>query len=156
MPEEFYPVDMEIYGKMAGLLHQGGLPFRLHKHIESALNENNLLFDSKMNKKLELHETETGFGLRTLFTCNGNIVSKDDVEDMKFEADDKLLVAETEQMVTFNQKGDMSVTVSSASLRSSVPQLVELICKETKEELRAALKIDVSDPDEDVPQGPSP
>ena len=127
------------HGDIAGILQQGGIVFRLNKHIELKLAEKGLRFLEKQKKLTYFIITPADHGVNVLthFKYTGNIVEIDDVDIVRFEScsnEDDLISARCKHQVRFSESHKLCVEVSEASLMSPCKELKKLICSPIKKQ----------------------
>ena len=122
------------YGDIAGLLQQGGIVFRLNKHIEIKLLEKGVRFEKKENKVTYYEITPTAQGVKVLthFKYNGNIVEIKNPEDIivpqKYFDKTDLISSQCEHLISYDESGELLVTVTNAFISSPLNNLEMLIC----------------------------
>ena len=127
------------YGDIAGILQQGGIVFRVNKHIELKLVENGLRFLEKQKKLtyFVITPADQGVNVLTHFKYNGNIVKVADLDSVTFQPrsdEHDLISARCKHRVSFSKSGELCVEVSEASLMSPHKKLEELICSPIKKQ----------------------
>ncbi len=128
------PCDVQpsssLYNQLAGVLHQGGLPFRLETQTAKDLNENDRMLDNVkrgMSRRVDLVGNEDGFSVREVFIYNGNISQRDpDNPEFVQSEGHPMLSGRSEYMVYVNDT-QIIPQLKSALLSTSEPELDSLL-----------------------------
>lgn len=127
------------YNKLATVLHQGGLPSLLEKEIVESLNNREQMLKSVRDgtsRWIDLTPTDTGFKVVSSFQYKGNIVSKDDPDEITYKQEtstDPVSGLEAQPMLVGHSEFDVILTkdkvkpdLGSFQIQSSNPTLNKL------------------------------